>query len=138
MTMIRSSVAALILAASLAASGCNRTSFGEVEGTVTIDGKPAEGLVVYFVPDLDEGSDGPTSWGSTDANGHYTLACMNRNQSGAWIGKHRVVCEEPERKGKPRVPEQYRSPATTPLKFEVREGKQTIDLPLTSPHGNNP
>jgi hypothetical protein len=134
MTMIRS-LRALLLATSLAAVGCNRPSFGEVNGTVTIDGKPAEGLVVYFVPDLAEGSDGPTSWGSTDATGRYTLDCMNRNQPGALIGRHRVVCEEPERLlagKKSRVPERYRSPATTPLRFEVREGKQTIDLSLTS------
>lgn len=126
---------ALLLLAPLTVTGCGRPSFGEVEGTVTLDGKPLEGVMVHFVPDFVDGSAGPTSWGGTDAAGHYTLACMNQNQKGAFVGKHRVVCNEPERlsgeaKGS-RIPERFRSPATTPLRFEVREGKQTIDLHLT-------
>jgi hypothetical protein len=132
--MMTRSFGPLLLVALSAVAGCGRPRFGEVEGTVTIDGKPAEGVMVYFVPELQDGSAGPTSWGGTDPTGHYTLACMNQNQRGASVGRHRVVCNEPERlsggKGS-RVPERYRSPATTPLRFDVREGKQTLNLELT-------
>lgn len=129
--MVRSFMATVLIA-TCAAAGCARPPRGEVEGIVTLDGVPVPEAVVYFIPDLSAGSNGPTSWGSTDARGSYSLADMRTGEQGAFVGAHRVVCKMPELAKGPRLPGRYGHPETTPLRFEVREGKQTIDLALTA------
>lgn len=127
----------------VAVGGCSQP-YGEVEGTVTLDGKPVKGVVISFIPDYDAGANGLSAQGTTDSEGHYKLHSMSKAQKGVFIGKHLVVCETPKlafpSDGKypnhlaksDDLPARYRSPDKTPLRFEVKEGKQTIDIPLTS------
>lgn len=135
--MTRSVRCAFLLCAILATGGCSKPH-GEVEGTVTLDGKPVRGIVVYFVPDYDAGANGLPAQGTTDANGRYTLASMSKAQKGVFVGKHLVMCTTPmirlpaESSGSDSVPGLYSNPDKTPLRFEVKEGKQTIDIQLTS------
>lgn len=128
----------LLLGALLAVAGCNtKTPIGEVEGTVTLDGKPVEGIIVTFVPDLAEGFNGPPSYSSTDTAGHYSLKNMTKGQEGVFVGKHRVSCKQPAMMAPGAgpvapIPHQYWSVEASPLRFEVQDGKQIIDVRLTS------
>jgi hypothetical protein len=134
----RATLAALAL---VAAAGCGgpKYTFGEVEGTVKIDGKPAAKVLVQFMPDPGRSTSGPTAEAETDEQGRYKLRCempsMNIRADGAVVGWHRVVLTDvgriPAEQGKtgppPRVAPRY-SLATTELSYEVKPGKQTIDL----------
>jgi hypothetical protein len=135
--------------------GCSfRPPVSEVEGTLTWNGTPLSGITVQFTPDGDEGTSGPSSTGTTDSEGHFTLICDD-NRRGAAVGHHRVVLQDSGDPGEvarqrdprqrsagqntqgsgapgklPAIPVRYKSPATTPLRREVGAGKQTIDLKL--------
>lgn len=120
-----------------------------VSGTVTVDGKPVEGLLVRFEPAAAEGSmkEGwSDSSGVTDAQGRYRLATPT-GQSGALIGPHGVTISEaptaemvdattegaaaPKTKPKPGLPARYNAQST--LKFVVpKEGTKEADFGLAS------
>ena len=57
-----------------------------VEGTVTQDSKPLINAMIEFHPQTEKGG---TSYGTTDQNGHFTLAYAG-GKKGAVIGKHLV------------------------------------------------
>jgi hypothetical protein len=122
--------------------GCTRSvEIAEVEGTVRFQGKPLSGLSVSFLPDPDksEGIKARRSIARTDAAGHYILSYQGEpTKPGAAVGWHRVLVEdadaENQRDGKPRQPRIaaiYASAKDTPLLFEVKAGRQEIDLELT-------
>jgi hypothetical protein len=140
---------------SLAAGpGCGRgPQFGEVNGTVTLHGRPLPDMEVVFLPDPAAGTVGPPSTAYTDAQGHYQLV-TNKGQRGAVVGTHRVCIRDlaalplppilnaegnPERRGarpgpKPsRVPAPYSNSQETPLSaVAVKPGEQTLDFELGS------
>jgi len=130
--------------------GCsNRPKLAEVKGTVKLKGKPLDQIMVEFIPDA---LNGQRSTGTTDENGQYTLVCDD-NRPGAIIGPHRVVLhdlgiyggkflgrkiEQVGTKDGPklnpsRVSAQYADTAHTPLKKEVKDEPNVIDLELTAP-----
>ena len=130
------------------AAGCSksRVPLGEVEGTVNLDGKPLDHLLVVFHP---EDSTLPTSTGVTDENGNFKLWC-NDKRAGAVVGAHRVVVVDvsrmdivPDRDADPapngaadrpasRVPTVYGRPDKTPLRQSVTPGSQTVAIELQS------
>ena len=134
-----------------ALAGCSSQSgpLAEVEGTVTLQGQVVPNVRVEFVPDARNGFRGPRSTGVTDDKGHYVLTCDD-GRPGAVVGKHLVsvvfdegseLRDEDPRNPNPRpntqtprpnpnIPPRYTAAASTPLKPEVKPGKQTIDLPL--------
>jgi hypothetical protein len=129
----------------LALAGCSRTpdfDYAEVEGKVTLGGKPLPGVAVTFYPDVQGREQPPYATGSTDSGGAYTLTALT-GKPGAVVGKNRVVVQWPQRersadpnkrpplpKG-PSIPVMYTVAAETPLIVEVKAGaRQTIDLPL--------
>ncbi|MFN3193164.1 MAG: carboxypeptidase-like regulatory domain-containing protein [Aureliella sp.] len=69
--MLRSAIGIVALNCILLC-GCGGSNLTKVSGTVTLDGKPVADAIVSFVPDTGEG---PTSVGSTDSSGKYTVAC---------------------------------------------------------------
>lgn len=69
-------------------------------GSVTVDGKPAEGVLVLFTPDSPEGM--PAS-GVTDATGTFKLT-TEINGDGALPGAYKVAISKYEETG-PDVPE---------------------------------
>jgi len=96
---------------------------------------------VEFLPDPGQGTKGPRSTGVTDEAGHYRLRCDDQRE-GAVIGWHRVVLEDamldrPEQgasvKNTARVAQRYTTAARTPLRREVKPGRQVIDLELSTP-----
>jgi hypothetical protein len=136
-------------------SGCARDPrLVEVEGTLTLRGRPLHGVMICFVPDADSGTLGPRSTGWTNEVGRYRLTCDRPRKAGAVVGKHRVIVLDPEAfdaappmlalpddPGKvPRAPlnvkrkrmqfaVRYMMPGSTPLLAEVRSsGPQVIDL----------
>jgi hypothetical protein len=85
---------AAVAALCLLAAGCGgKHKFVPVSGRITMDGQPLAHVHVEFRP---QGEDpGPTSYGSTDADGRFTLKVASQQFSGdgAVPGKHRVsVC----------------------------------------------
>jgi hypothetical protein len=140
--------------ATLLAAGCGSgTPLGEVEGTVNWEGRPLANVAVEFIPDADKGTSGPRSTAVTDAEGHFVLRCEDQ-RPGAVIGFYRVVIlptgrseanvgRDPRRNrgakaaGNPDTSGvfpprllKYESATSTPLRKEVKPGKQRLDLTL--------
>jgi hypothetical protein len=136
----------------LAGGGCSRgPRLAEVAGTVTLDGKPLDNVLVEFLPEAGAGSSLRRSTGRTDADGHFQLTCDNQ-KPGAVIGAHRVLVHDlapygdkfvgrggskdgPDATDRPpsRVPDRYTQVSQTPLHQDVQEGPQTVQINLTTP-----
>lgn len=123
----------------IAASGCSGDGEKLVpaEGIVLIDGKPAANISVQFMPDVLQGGKGPTSFGTTDAEGKFKLQ-TNAGRLGAVPGPHKVTLtdDEDERptqgqeaKKLPRLDPKY-STATGGLSIEVKGDGQPIKIEL--------
>ena len=75
-------------------SGCGTPAaeLVPVSGIVKIDGEPAANIRVQFTPTTtDESVNAPSSHGTTDAQGRFTLVTMVGNEEGAIEGSHRVT-----------------------------------------------
>ncbi|HXG11456.1 MAG TPA: hypothetical protein VNK04_17005 [Gemmataceae bacterium] len=136
------------LLGALTAAGCARgPEFAEVEGTARLNGKPLANVRVEFMPDPEQGTEGPTSSGITDKDGRYRLFYADQ-RPGVVVGKHRVLIHDlapyenlppgrlPDsyKLKPPRVPARYYDSSSTPLRKEVKAGgPQTIDLEVTTP-----
>jgi hypothetical protein len=143
-------VTALSLGALVALSGCTSgPEFAEVEGVVSLRGKPLPEVEIVFSPMTERGTTGPTAACVTDAQGRYRLKCERAGRTGALVGTHRVVIRDIaamppppgleilDEKGqqyqpKPlRVPDRYTDLLKTPFQnVEVHSGKQTLDYDL--------
>lgn len=133
----------------LCLSGCGGPSdqpdLGQVQGTVTFDGKPLSGVVVVFQPDV-----GRPAHGRTDSEGKYDLTYI-RTTRGTKIGHNRVEIAPSEedddpaeelvdpdtvkpkrqrKSGKPKIPARYNRKSE--LEADVKPGENTFDFELTS------
>jgi hypothetical protein len=93
MAIGRGLLACLSAASLLLPAGCGGSRFAEVSGVVTTEeGEPLPDLCVSFQPigTADKPSPGPGSAGATDKDGRFRLI-VNLEQSGAVVGRHRVV-----------------------------------------------
>lgn len=116
------SPALIVAIAVLHATGCWRSEMGTVTGTVTQAGIPVPAAEVTF---LTPGR--PTSVGTTDSEGRFTLSTRRLND-GAYAGQHVVVITKSPASARP---DKYQSPDTTPLRAEVIAGRAntvTFDL----------
>ena len=134
----RQAAAALALALALAGCGGGGPKLAAVRGTVTYKGKPVPSGTVSFIP-----ANGPAATGKINPDGTYTLTTFKAGD-GAVLGHHKVVVAAMEdmtgrlpedRNPLPPsiVPDKYTSIGTTDLTAEVKEGENTIDLPLKDP-----
>lgn len=141
----RFAIASTLFVLLLVINGCSKPmpQIAEVEGTVTIKGKPQPRLLVRFLPDPEKGNNWPVNGeGQTDEKGKFQLKYHHAGQEGlgAAVGWNRVLIEDTRlsgiAQGQPRppqiIPTAYSSPATTPLSKEVKPGKQTIDLEIAN------
>lgn len=122
----------------LGLSGCGSPYDGTVHGTVTLDGNPLTYGVVQFHPV----GEGPSAYGNILDAGAYELG--TGSETGIVPGKYKVTVMSTERPpanlpvgvappiAKRISPERYGTVEQTPFEFEVKEGDNTIDLPLTS------
>lgn len=135
---VRRIVPELWLFVFVAVSGCNRSglNLAPVEGVVTYKGAPLELAGVLFQPEK-----GPIAFGTTDAQGHFTLSTANR--AGALIGEHRVSISKtqqlapqipgerfPRYETKYLVPQKYCSPQTSEISATVKRGKNQVEFNL--------
>lgn len=119
--------------------GCGeKREAATVHGTITVGGKPLEGIRVSFEP-IGRGL-GQGSAGVTDAEGKYTLKFVDNDQPGALVGKHQVGFfdlkstppgESPDAGDLPpvrsRLPARYVSQT---LEYEVKPGDNQADFDL--------
>ncbi|HJZ59508.1 MAG TPA: hypothetical protein VKE74_31480 [Gemmataceae bacterium] len=124
-------------------AGCGKPyEIGEVEGVITIDGKPLPQARVEFHPDAENGTKGPSSGAETDEQGRFKLTYYLPNASapldGAVVGKHKVlvfdlkVAADSTGATRLRFAPSYTQIGTTPLTKEVKPGKQTIEIELNA------
>ncbi len=114
-------------------AGCGGDDrFASVQGTVTIDGSPVEGVEILFEADFPGGS---PSIGFTDASGRYQ-AMFTPTQPGAMVGKHRIRIRAEQIDGDGNVnilaeiPPEYG--AESEIEFEVTPGSNTFDLDVVT------
>ena len=119
-------------------AGCNSgpvtPPLGAVEGNVTLDGKPADGVIVVFMPDQ-----GRSSSGMTDQDGNYSLD-FDSQHKGAVAGKHKVRMtknpnanlETMDPTAGPPMPIPVRYNDQTILEAQVKEGENTFNFELTT------
>lgn len=123
--------------------GCSEKlpEFGQVTGTVTANGQALKGMIVTFMPDPMQGNELPyNATAETDAQGKYELRYSHKGEEGlgAAVGWNRVVVIDTRYSSIPQgapLPPRLFSPdysiiTTTPLKYEVKPGPQTINLEL--------
>jgi hypothetical protein len=80
--------------------GCDRgPELVDVQGTVTLDGKPLPFKGIYFFPDRGSGTEGNGGGGFTNPEGKYFLVAnlggTTTDQRGIQPGKYRVTVAEP-------------------------------------------
>ena len=123
-----------------------------VEGTLRLNGKPLDNCLVTFLPEADTKNRHFThSSAVTDRNGHYRLQ-TDTQQDGAATGSHCVTIQDLSARsstprqdhGSPEIEKQkaalpprpsrikptYLSAQTTPIRKELQQGHQIIDLDL--------
>ena len=149
---MRPLLALLFLLGGTVVTGCGGSSdlpdLTTVEGKVTLDGKPMNGVLVTYMSDTV--SRNPS--GYTDAEGHYVLSYSGTN-TGAPPGNYQVAITagegaapvyppgiDPDKLSESQrakyLPEVISLPAKytngTSLTAEVKPGGNTIDFPLTA------
>ncbi|MDR2169851.1 MAG: hypothetical protein LBP59_06900 [Planctomycetaceae bacterium] len=122
----------LLLMFFVLAFGCGGRNIGDgkVTGIVTLDGSPLVNASIIFSP-ID--GQGLTSMGSTDSSGKYEIFYADK-KNGAIPGRYKVILttEQPMENIPESVPKKYVDLTTTDLEFEVKSGKNTIDIKLTT------
>ncbi len=129
-------------------AGCGGSAYplAGVSGVVTLDGEPLAGARVAFQPRREgEGlNSGPGSYGTTDAQGRYTLRTID-GAHGAVVATHDVsistyvgdadpTTDSPKTLAPERVPARYREPDA--LTFTVPpEGAAAADFHLRTASG---
>jgi len=143
---------------SLLAIGCGGREFAEVEGQITLEGKPLADVEVLFLPDPIKGNRGNNASAFTDTEGNYKLMAPRDQRTGTVLGPHRVAITDltmvvdttgagdvgkanrappsgPSMPGtKPRrFPKEYGDPLDTPFQeIEIVSGKQVCNFELKS------
>ena len=132
----------IFLAVASAISGCGGSDvkLAPAEGVVKIGGKPAANVSVQFLPDVMKGATGPTSYGTTDAEGKFRLKTYD-GQDGAVVGSHNVILadlteERPPQgvplKKQPRLDSRFTT-TKGDLHAEVKEGGGPIVVEVPGP-----
>jgi hypothetical protein len=91
--MISRLLAALLLPTLAAVlAGCGSSKVAPVSGRITVNGRPLARASVTFSPIGSKANQepGPSSAGTTDEDGRYSLSLIGQDGSGATIGKHKV------------------------------------------------
>ncbi|MDR0609876.1 MAG: DUF4198 domain-containing protein [Planctomycetaceae bacterium] len=124
-----------------------------VEGSVTLDGSPVEGVTVGFSPA--DSTRGKPAVGRTDAQGKFTLTATQGGEfgKGTMMGKYLVSFSKdiPSREPTPQeladldnagitpnipnisiIPKKYNDPQTSGLTVEVIKGKNNFSFDLQS------
>lgn len=99
--MLRRNTFVLIAFISLLHVGCGKTvKLVPAKGMVVIDGKPAAGISVQFLPEHVKGEKRPTSFGLTDDEGSFILRTSD-GKDGAVPGPHVVLLSDTQQERPP-------------------------------------
>ena len=141
---------AVFLSLTIAAFGCGKKNPNlpdcvSVTGTVTLDAKPIEGAVVYFMPTGD--TRGVDAYGKTDSKGRYSLGSRKIGK-GTPVGQYKVmICKAAPADGsnpggkdfdpatspsRELIPAKYSHRLHTTLTATVEDGGSEIDFDLTT------
>ena len=138
--------AAVVVLVGVVAVLAFRSGDAQVSGTVTLDAAPVAGAQVTFLH-ADESVTGPLV-AKTDDAGRFEL--VGNTGAGVPVGPYRVAVRKDALKdgsvptgeqidqaraaGKLRnmLPKVYDDKATTPVKVELRAGRNSVDVPLKS------
>jgi hypothetical protein len=131
---------ALLIFASVHLAGCERPMKRvTVSGNVTLDGKPLQGGVLLFHPDVAKGNNIRVSCTGPVSNGRYKLVTTSVTRtdtgSGAPLGWFKVtLINDLPGTGVINVHEKYLKPETTPVAIEIVENPQpgAYDVELTT------
>lgn len=120
-------------AITLIGCGPRMPQLAEVEGTVSKGGKNLDDVDVQFLPDPERDNKSPMSSGITDNNGRYVQKYLENGKDGAAVGWHRVILidnrvYDRDNPQPSRFDYKFNLAASTPIKVEVKPGKQTIDI----------
>lgn len=149
----KSGLASLIGMTAFLAIGCGGREFAEVEGQITLEGKPLGDVEVLFLPDPLKGNQGNNASAFTDPEGKYKLLALRDHRTGTVLGPHRVAITDltmvidttgtggPGKTGKigptmpgttpRRFPREYGDPLETPFQeIDIVSGKQTCNFDL--------
>jgi hypothetical protein len=130
---------AIGVALALAAALPDRASAADVEGKITYKGKPLTGGKIGFHP-----ARGKPVFATIQADSSYSAKKVP-------VGEVRVTIDTKPAKAKPAkdkpeppprkkvkeapkfipIPAKYASPKTTPLRVDIKEGRQVFDIELT-------
>jgi len=125
-------VAIALLGLGLTGCGQSGPKLADVEGVVTLDGKPLEGVMLEFQP---QGGKGSPSVGYTDKNGEYRLR-FSRDRWGAVPGTHVVRIDHDWEPGndqpKPafKIPAQYNKQSD--IRRDLQPGNNSLSFELSS------
>lgn len=120
--------ASVVAGIALVAAGCGGGhQTAPVTGTVTLDGKPAAGVVVEFVPARQGDRMLPPAYGFTDARGAY-VARDRKGREGVVVGPNRVAILGQE--GGAVVSEWYAGDGA--FERDVNPGSNTLDFAIES------
>jgi hypothetical protein len=132
-------IAAAICAVGLVTlASCSKSSQeSQVSGNVTLDGKSIGPGMTVFTPV----GDGKPATGSIESDGSYTL--LTGREAGLTAGTYKAMVsirELPKNMkpgdrpppGKLLIPEKYEQVDTSGLQYEVKPGRNTIDIEMTS------
>jgi hypothetical protein len=133
---IASCIAVLVLACFLSGCGPGHPKTAPVRGTVFFDGKPVPNGTIMLVP-----ATGNSATGEIQPDGSFTLTTF-QNGDGAIPAEYKVVIIArqdtssrlpEERNPLPPiiVPIQYTSAATSPLRAEIKDQENVLELRLS-------
>jgi hypothetical protein len=127
---LRMSVAATLMFL----SGCGPSDWGNLSGTVLLNGQPVGPGTISLEP-ID--GDRAGAFAEFGDDGKYQVTSSGRKE-GARIGEYQVVIRGGEGSGeeivgprpKNKIPARYSNPKTSDLKVTIAPGKQTHDFDL--------
>jgi len=128
----------LVAIASVLVAGCGGTDGRvPVNGTVTLDGKPAAGVTVWFHASPETKGNG--GYADTDASGRFT-ATTHQARPGLYPGEYAITVtaagaqsssDDGVSTGGP-VPGVYSRPETTPFRITIDVRQGPLDLAVTT------
>lgn len=102
--------------------GCSGSLESTVTGTLTYNGQPVDLAQIVFHP----AEGGPLPYAVTSDDGGYQV--MTASQGGLKAGNYTAVVQS--MKSDVALPKTYGSVATSTLKYEIKPGKNVIDIDL--------
>ena len=114
----------------LGCGGRNDSGAIPVTGTVTINGAPAQGVAVSYIPE----AAGPSAVGVTDDSGKYSLTTINRDD-GAMPGRYQVTVAKYE-SGQSATPETQQVHADYDVSDEYAPGYNESAASFAPPSKN--